>query len=103
MVEAEGPLGNFVVESPEVDHVFIAGGIGITPYRAILLDRDHRERPVNVTLLYANRSPDVVYKGELEALAAKHPRLTIHYVVAPAEITEQVIRTVIPDPSRPMF
>jgi ferredoxin-NADP reductase len=44
-----------------------------------------------------------VYKGELEALTAKHLRLTIHYVVAPAEITEQVIRTVIPDPSRPMF
>jgi ferredoxin-NADP reductase len=103
MVEVVGPSGDFGVESPEVDHVFIAGGIGITPYRAILLDRDHRERPVNVTLPYANRSPDVVYKGELEALAAKHPRLTIHDVVAPEQITEQVIRTVIPDPSRPMF
>ena len=103
MVEVVGPSGDFVVESPEVDHVFIAGGIGITPYRAILLDLDHREQPVNVTLLYANRSPDVVYQGELEALAATHPRLTIHSVVAPAEITEQVTRTVIPDPSRPMF
>ncbi len=48
-VEAEGPSGNFVVKVPEVDRVFIAGGIGITPYRAILLDLDHRARPVNVT------------------------------------------------------
>lgn len=103
VVEAEGPSGDFVVEAPEVDHVFIAGGIGITPYRAILLDLDHRERPVNVTLLYANRSPDVAYKGELEALAAKHPRLTIHYVVAPEQITEQAIRQMVPDLSRPMF
>jgi ferredoxin-NADP reductase len=103
MIEAEGPEGDFVVEAPEVDHVFIAGGIGITPFRAILLDLDHREQPVNVTLLYANRSLDVVYKGELEALAATHPRLTIHYIVAPEQITEQLIRRVIPDPSRPLY
>jgi ferredoxin-NADP reductase len=104
MIEREGSAGEFVIEAPEVDHVFIAGGIGISPYRAILLDLDHRQQPVNVTLLCANRSPDVMYKGELEALAAAtHPRLTIYYVLAPEQITEQVIRRVIPEPSRPLY
>jgi ferredoxin-NADP reductase len=28
--------------------VFIAGGIGITPFRAILLDLDYNKKPLNV-------------------------------------------------------
>ena len=41
VIEADGPEGDFVVDDPEHDYVFIAGGIGITPFRAILLQLDH--------------------------------------------------------------
>ena len=61
-VDVGEPDGDFVVGDPGDEHVLIAGGIGVTPFRAILLDRDHRELPIKATLLYANRSPDFVYK-----------------------------------------
>src|SRR5262249_44724767 len=56
--------GDFVLpEDPNQKCVFIAGGIGITPFRSMiqfLLDT-HQRRPI--TLFYANRNAsDVVYK-----------------------------------------
>ena len=103
MSEAEGPSGDFVIEVPGAEHVFIAGGIGITPYRAILLDQDYRDVPINVTLLYANRTPDFVYRRELERLAEKHPRFMVHYFVAPHRVTEESIRTRVSDLQKPIF
>ena len=48
----------------------IAGGVGITPFRAMLLALEHDHLPLNTTVLYANRRPDVVYKAELDARAS---------------------------------
>ncbi|MGH7267095.1 MAG: ferredoxin--NADP reductase [Candidatus Rokuibacteriota bacterium] len=92
-VEVGQPAGDFVVDDPSAEYVFIAGGIGITPYRAILLDLDHRGLPINATLLYANRSAEFVYQGEIDAVASRHPRLRMRYFVAPERITEEAIRT----------
>ncbi|HEY4486567.1 MAG TPA: FAD-dependent oxidoreductase [Candidatus Paceibacterota bacterium] len=97
VIGAEGPEGEFVVDDPNRDMVFIAGGIGITPYRSILADLDHRGLPINVTLLYANRDSDFIFKEELEALAEKHPTFTIHYFVEPNRIDESEIRENISD------
>ena len=77
------PKGDFVVEDPAAEHLFIAGGIGVTPYRAILLDLDHRKLPLHVHLLYANRDRNIVFRRELDALAKRHPEFRISYVVAP--------------------
>ena len=81
-VEVSEPDGDFVVGDPGEQHVLIAGGIGVTPFRAILLDLDHREMPINATLLYANRTPDFVYKAELDRLASRHPRFVVRYLVS---------------------
>lgn len=96
-IEAEGPDGDFVVEDPAEEFVFIAGGIGITPYRAILLDLDHKNIPMNVKLLYGNRNEEFVYKNLLEELRKKHPTFTIEYFVSPARIDEAAIRRAVPD------
>lgn len=102
-LEASGPSGDFVLDDARAQHVFIAGGIGITPYRAILLDLDHRNQPMNVTLLYANRTPDFVYSREIDALAQKHPRFGVRYAVEPERVTEEAIRAVAPDLQKPIF
>jgi ferredoxin-NADP reductase len=39
------PDGDFVIGDPADEHVLIAAGIGITPFRAILFDLDHRRLP----------------------------------------------------------
>lgn len=103
-IEVGQPAGDFVVDAPAAEHVFVAGGIGITPHRAMLLDLDHRGVSVRATLLYANRTPEFVYKDEieaLEALARKHPGFRVHYFAAPDRISEAAIHWTVPDLQRP--
>lgn len=102
-IGAEGSDGDFVIEGSSKDYLFIAGGIGITPYRAIFLDLDHQNLPINVTLLYSNRTPEFVYKTELEALARKHPALQVHYFVDPERVTEEAIKKIVPNLQIPIF
>jgi ferredoxin-NADP reductase len=91
-VDVDEPEGDFVAGDPGDTHVLMAGGIGVTPFRAILLDLEHRGLPISATLLYANRSPEFVYKAELDALAGRHAGLIVRYLVSPERVTETTIR-----------
>ncbi len=102
-IEADGPEGDFVVDTPATELVFIAGGIGITPFRSILKELAHDSADPHVTLLYANRDENFVFKQELDALAQERPNLTIHYFSADERIDEDAIRTRVPDLSVPTF
>lgn len=102
-IEASGPEGDFVITDSGTELIFIAGGIGITPYRAILLDLDRRGVSINAKLLYANRDSSFIYKEELGALTAKHKNFTIRYFVSPERIDEIVIRKEVADLTRPTF
>lgn len=70
-LDVEGPVGRFTfpVETAERRFIFIAGGIGIAPLRAMLqhaLRMPHRE----IHVLYSARTPDeFAYESELQALA----------------------------------
>src|ERR1035437_9590818 len=44
-IEVSNIDGDFTVDDPTKEHVFIAGGIGITPFRSILKDLDHDKKP----------------------------------------------------------
>jgi ferredoxin-NADP reductase len=102
-IEAHDLEGDFVVDDSEKTFVFIAGGIGITPFRAILLDLDYNKKPLNVQLLYANRDNDFPYRKELEALRARRPEFRIDYVVSPNRIDEKSIPQLVPDIAKPML
>jgi predicted ferric reductase len=76
-VVAEGPLGVFTDELRRHDKaLLIAGGIGITPIRA-LLERMHGDA---IVLYRVISDADVVFREELERLVADG-RATVHYVV----------------------
>jgi ferredoxin-NADP reductase len=72
LVDLEGPLGSFTfpADPEESRFVFIAGGIGIAPLRAMLrhaLTIPHR----GIGLFYSARTPDeFAYEDELRALAS---------------------------------
>jgi predicted ferric reductase len=67
-VVAEGPFGTFTAAARRREKaLLVAGGIGITPIRALLEELDG-----DVTVLYrAMSESDVVFRDELEALAAE--------------------------------
>jgi len=68
-VLAEGPFGHLTGAVRRRDGVvLIAGGIGITPMRALL-----EEMPGNVVLIYrAAREEEILFHDELETLARDH-------------------------------
>ncbi|MBI4036582.1 FAD-dependent oxidoreductase [Candidatus Daviesbacteria bacterium] len=88
-LEAEGPKGSFVINDPNQTYVFISGGIGITPFRSILLDLAHKNQPINITLLYANRDENIVFKDELESLLPNYPNFKIQYFIGESNQLDQ--------------
>ena len=97
---AEGPFGAFTAEARTRDRVaLIAGGVGITPIRALL-----EELPGDVVLIYrAEQAGDLLFRDELEALARERGT-TIHYVLgdhrAPGSthlLSREHLRGLIPD------
>ncbi len=81
-----GPLGHFVLD-PERPAVMIAGGIGIAPFRGMILYAADRGLEIPIILLYSNRTPeDITFRGELDGLAQKLPHLRVlHTISRPAD------------------
>lgn len=69
-VRVEGPFGNLVLHNDQARAgVFLAGGIGITPFRSMMLRATKELLPHRLFLFYSNRKPeDAPFLQELEAL-----------------------------------
>jgi len=74
-VDVEGPIGGFTfpAEPTERNFVFVAGGTGIAPLRAMLRHAILGERrPRHVGLLYSARTPEeFAFADEFSAMAAE--------------------------------
>jgi predicted ferric reductase len=81
-VIAEGPYGAFTGRRrTQRKALFIAGGIGITPLRALLESLPARKG--DLTLVYrASSDDDVVLRSELDHIAARRGA-TVHYLIGP--------------------
>ncbi len=81
LVSLDGPHGNFTpARLSQPDLLLIAGGIGITPLRAMLEQLPEATR--SVVLLYAARTQaDIAFRRELDALSAKYGGV-VHYILS---------------------
>lgn len=79
-VYIDGPYGVFTPKpKPNIKYLFIAGGVGITPIRA-MIERVAEEH--ELTLLYANKkTPDIIFKKELEEMKAKYG-FSLHHILS---------------------
>ena len=76
----EAPEGDFVWQDANMPVVFVAGGIGVTPFRSIIKQRIHDGQALNLSLVYGSRSPEVPFKDELSEWMSADPTLKVHYV-----------------------
>ncbi len=75
-VFAEGPYGAFAATDSDHGILLLAGGVGITPLRAMFATL-----PGPVTLIYrASSDRDVVFRDELDAIAAARGG-SVHYLI----------------------
>ena len=76
-VKIEGPFGDLRLHHAARPAVVLTGGIGITPFRSILLETIRAGGlPYSVVVLYANRRPqDAAFLDELRALVEQDANL----------------------------
>jgi ferredoxin-NADP reductase len=95
--------GDFIASDSKKEYVFIAGGIGITPFRSILKQAEHEGNKLRVRLIYANRKTVAAYRKEFDAMARRNRNLKIHYRFSPQRIDKQTIKELVPDLKKPLF
>jgi len=78
-VKIEGPSGSLTLHNDvKRTAVFLAGGIGITPFRSIVFRAAKEKLPHRIFLFYSNRRPeDAPFLADLEALEKENPNYTL--------------------------
>src|SRR6185437_6859626 len=80
-IKLEGPFGKFTLDEANRPVAFIAGGIGITPVRSMLVHAAKQQLKRDLLLFYSNRHPqDAAFLQELNSLQNDNPRF--HLVAA---------------------
>lgn len=89
-VSVDGPFGRFSYYDHDAGHlVFLAGGIGITPFISMIRDLAERGFDRRVTLIWGNKKErDIVYRSEMEALADRFPQFKLIHVLSEQEAWE---------------
>lgn len=111
LIEGEGPNGTFILDEAEPGpHVFLAGGIGITPFRSMIKYAADKNLKTQIHLVYSNSIPEeITFRVELEALAKSWPNLKLDMTITKPEeskepwkgltgrIDENLIQKLVPD------
>lgn len=97
-VLAQGPYGALTeARRTQRQVLLVAGGVGITPMRALLETLESRD-PMDLVLLYrADRAEDVVFRAELDALAERR-RARVVYLLGsdPTLLSARTFQRLVP-------
>lgn len=115
-ISAGALSGEFTLpEDPKRKLVFIAGGIGVTPFRSMIVNLLDVNQQRDIVLFFSNRTPnDIVYKNIFDQAERQIGLKTIYAVndlagVAPAPnmpvgfVDEKMIREYVPDFAERVF
>lgn len=78
IIESSHPAGTFTLDETE-PVVFLAGGIGITPFRSMIKFALNNKIIIPITLIHSNSDDDFPFKKELNKWQKLLPNLTIIY------------------------
>ncbi|MFZ1324224.1 MAG: FAD-dependent oxidoreductase [Candidatus Saccharimonadales bacterium] len=79
-VQGHNIEGDFVWGDEDGPRLFIAGGIGITPFRAMLAQAIKEQKRLNATLVYVTSDVPPLFQAELNAWHSADPSLHVHYL-----------------------
>jgi ferredoxin-NADP reductase len=83
MVDVRGPFGGFVLDlATEEKMVFMAGGIGITPFMSMASYANDVKSPKSITLFYSCQSQDdIPFFDDLKRLQQENHNFKVVYVI----------------------
>ncbi len=117
VIEGEGPNGTFILDDKDMGpHIFIAGGIGITPFRSMIKNVCDKNLMTEICLIYSNSTPEeITFRKELEVLSLSHKNIKVDFTVSHPEesaekwdgnigrIDENLIKNLVPDIAKPTW
>jgi ferredoxin-NADP reductase len=81
-ITMRGPIGPFYLEGGSKPAVFIAGGVGITPVRAVVMNSVEGSHATSVPLeiLYVDSVGQFLYKDEFNSISDKNASVKVKYL-----------------------
>lgn len=83
VIEGRGPQGLFVLpsrETADTGHIFLAGGIGITPFRSMIKYNIDNNLNLKIHLIYSNSDSNFIFKDELVEWEKENENLKIDFI-----------------------
>lgn len=116
-IEGEGPNGTFILDEKEKgSHVFLTGGIGITPIRSFIKYNLDKSLKSPLHLIYANsKVGQITFRKDLEGWAEKNDNIKVDMTISRPEgskkpwkgltgrIDENLLRKLITDIREPIY
>lgn len=116
-LQLEAPFGSFTLHTNDkIPAVFLAGGIGITPVRSIVLQAAHARLPHKIVLFDSNRRPrEAAFWDDLTRAQAANPNFRLVGTMTHPDATSQgwtgetghisaaMIARAIDDPKLPIY
>ncbi|HJY98649.1 MAG TPA: FAD-dependent oxidoreductase [Patescibacteria group bacterium] len=91
VVDGEGPTGTFILDEKNKDiNVFLAGGIGVTPFRSMIKYATDKKLNIPLYLIYSNSVPEeIAFREEFEGLATANPNFKVAMTVSKPEESKE--------------
>ena len=96
VVDGEGPNGTFILDpTPQElrgasENIFVAGGIGITPFRSMIKYAIDKNLDIPIHLIYSNSLPEeITFRAELEEWSKKFPNFKLDMTVTKPEESKE--------------
>jgi ferredoxin-NADP reductase len=116
-VKMAGPFGAFTLHrAGSRPAVFLTGGIGVTPFRSIVVQATQDKLPHRLFFFYSNRKPeDAAFLDELQQLEAENPNYKLIATMTQIEkskrawdgktgyIDREMLTEIIPDLHAPIY
>lgn len=83
LVKVRGPYGGFVLDIADSDDVvFLAGGIGVTPFMSMVSYATSIKSPTKITMFYSCQTQDdIPFLNELRHYQQQNPNLKVIFVI----------------------
>lgn len=90
-IQGEGPEGSYILDENEKGpHVFLAGGIGITPFRSMIKYVVDNNLDIQIHLIYSNSIPEqIAFKKELADWSKKSHNVSVDMTVSKPEESKE--------------
>lgn len=92
VIEGEGPNGTFILDENESgNHVFLAGGIGITPFRSFIkYNIDKGLVDISLHLICANSTPEeIAFRKDLADWGNNYKNIRVDFTITKPEESKE--------------